>query len=80
MQTAINFVQTDQLIWNKYVSVADIQAVYRPWLIEYITKSSSKLLQAPTAVKGWYCDYCGYKPICTLFGGTGRVADEKSSQ
>jgi hypothetical protein len=76
VQTAVNFVQTDQLVWNKYVTAETIKTEYRPWLIEYLTKSCAGLLKPPIAVKGWYCDWCGYKPICTVHGGTGRVPSE----
>jgi hypothetical protein len=75
VQTAINFTMTDQLKWNKWVSKAQIIEEYRPWLIDYITKACDGLLQAPAPVKGWYCSWCGYKPICTLFGGTGSVPE-----
>lgn len=76
VQTAINFTMTDQLIWNPYVKADTIKSDYHPWLVEYLTKSCAGLLEEPKAVKGWYCDWCGYKPICTVFGGTGRVPDE----
>lgn len=76
VQTAVNFTATDQLVWNKYVSKQTIIDEYRPWLVEYLTKACAGLLKPPIAIKGWYCDYCGYKPICTVHGGTGRVPDE----
>lgn len=76
VQTAVNFVMTDQLVWNKYVTAEEINTAYRPWLVEYLTKACTGLLKPPIAVKGWYCDWCGYKPICTVFGGTGSVPSE----
>lgn len=76
VQTAINFTLTDKLTWNPYVSVAQIRDEYRPWMIDYLTKSCEKLLEEPKPVKGWYCGWCGYKSICTEFGGTGRVPEE----
>lgn len=76
VQTAINFTKTDHLVWNPYVKAEAVTSEYRPWLVEYITKCCDGLLRAPVAVKGWYCDYCGYKPICTVFGGTGSVPIE----
>lgn len=76
VQTAVNFVQTDQLVWNKYVTAEVITKEYRPWLVDYLTKSCAGLLKPPIAIKGWYCDYCGYKPICTAHGGTGSVPSE----
>lgn len=76
VQTAINFTKTDKLAWNPYVKAETIVAEYRPWLVEHITKCCAGLLQPPVAVKGWYCDYCGYKPICTVFGGTGSVPSD----
>lgn len=76
VQTAINFTLTDHLVWNPYVKRDAIIEEYRPWMVEYLTKSTASLLKPPVAIKGWFCDYCGYKSICTAFGGTGRVPEE----
>ncbi len=76
VQTAVNFTLTDQLVWNKFAPAEQIRSEYQPWLVEYLTKSCEKLLEKPVAVKGWYCGWCGYKSICTAFGGTGRVPEE----
>lgn len=64
VQTAINFIQTDKTEWNPRVSAETIRNEYHPWLIDYLIKSCEKLLAPPKGVKGWYCDWCGYKPIC----------------
>jgi len=76
VQTAINFTLTDKLAWNPFIKAEVIRDEYRPWMVDYLTKSTVGLLQPPVPVKGWYCNYCGYKPICTAFGGTGRVPEE----
>lgn len=68
VQTAINFVMPDKMAWNKYVKAEVIRDEYRPWMVEYLTKSCEGLLSEPVAKKGWYCDWCGYKPICPAFG------------
>jgi CRISPR/Cas system-associated exonuclease Cas4 (RecB family) len=73
VQTAINFIQTDKLEWNPYVKASVIRETYMPWLIEHLTKCCEGLLAPPVAKKGWYCDWCGYKPICPAFGGSGRA-------
>lgn len=75
VQCAINFLQTDHLAWAKYVSADTIRDEYIPWLIEDLTKSCAKLLEPPAPTKGWFCNWCGYKPICQAHGGTGRVED-----
>lgn len=76
VQTAINFTLTDHLVWNPYIKAETIREEYQPWMVDYLTKSTAGLLESPKAVKGWYCKYCGYKSICTVFGGTGRVPEE----
>jgi hypothetical protein len=77
VQTCINFVMTDKQAWNPYVTTEVIRTEYGPWLIDYLTKACTGLLSEPVAKKGWYCDWCGYKPLCPSFGGQGRVAAPK---
>lgn len=77
VQTAINFVMTDHLVWNPMVKAEQIREEYRLWLIKYLTETCEALKTAPVAKKTWACDWCPYgpkaaKPVCTLFGGTGR--------
>jgi len=67
VQTAINFVQTDQLIWNPRVPAEVIRNEYQPWLVKYLIESCDKLLTPPEPTEGWYCSWCGYKPICPKF-------------
>lgn len=67
VQTAINFIQTDKLEWNPRVTAATIREEYQPWLVKYLIDSCEGLLSPPAAKKGWYCDWCGYKPICPVF-------------
>jgi len=76
VQTAINFTLTDSFPWNPFVSRQTIIDEYRPWMIDYLTRVTTGLLKPPEPIKGWFCDYCGYKSICTAFGGTGRVPEE----
>lgn len=67
VQTGINFVQTDKLEWNKWVSAETIRNEYHPWLVKFLTESCSGLQKPPTATKGWWCDWCGYKAFCPEF-------------
>lgn len=78
VQTAINYVMTDSLKWDKYVTADTIRQEYQPWLVEFLTKSCTGLLQEPTPTKSRLCDWCIYKKmkICPAFGGTGRVREE----
>lgn len=64
VQTAINFIMTDKLEWNPRVSAETIRNEYYPWLVKYLIDSCEGLLAPPKGKKGWYCDWCGYKPIC----------------
>jgi hypothetical protein len=66
VQTAINFVMTDKMIWNPYVKADVIRNEYRPWLVEYLTRSCEKLLRPPSPSQGWWCNWCGYKSICPV--------------
>lgn len=67
VQTAINFVQTDQLVWNPRVSADTIRAEYVPWLIKFLEESTQKLLQPVAPTQGWWCGWCGYKDRCPDF-------------
>lgn len=67
VQTAINFIQTDKLEWNPRVTAEEIRTGYQPWLVNHLVNSCTNLLAPPVAKKGWYCDWCGYKPICPEF-------------
>lgn len=69
IQTAINFVMTDNLVWNPYVKASTIRDEYRPWMVEHLAKSCEKLEGGVSASKGWWCDWCGYKSICPTFAG-----------
>lgn len=61
VQTAINFVQTDQLKWNPRVSAETIRNEYHPWLVKYLTESCAGLQKPPEPHEGWWCGWCGYK-------------------
>lgn len=67
VQSAINYVMHDKMDWAKYIPASVIREEYQPWLIEHLTQACEKLLVPPKAAKGWYCDWCPYKPICPLF-------------
>jgi len=79
VQTAVNFIATDKLEWAPFVSAETIRTEYWPWLIQYLTKACEKLITepTPTPTKGWYCSWCGYKPICPLFGGAADASKPK---
>lgn len=64
VQTAINFVQTDQLVWNPPVTAETIRNEYHPWLINYLKNSCTGLLEPPAAKEGWWCDWCPYEKLC----------------
>lgn len=84
VQTAVNFIQTDQLRWDKYVPAATIRDEYFPWLVKHLTDACQGLLNSPAPKKGWWCGTgkpdatwgCPYRPICPLYGGSGRVEQE----
>jgi CRISPR/Cas system-associated exonuclease Cas4 (RecB family) len=67
VQSAINYVMHDKMDWAKFVPAEQIRDEFQPWLVNYLTSSCEKLLAPPQAKKGWYCDWCAYKPICPLF-------------
>jgi CRISPR/Cas system-associated exonuclease Cas4 (RecB family) len=67
VQTAINFVQTDQLAWNPHVTADTIRKEYHPWLLDYLDKATVGLQSPPTPQEGWWCGWCEYKPICPNF-------------
>jgi hypothetical protein len=61
VQTAINFVQTDQLLWNPRVTAETIRNEYHPWLVKFLTESCAGLQKPPEPQEGWWCGWCGYK-------------------
>ena len=80
VQTAINFVMTDQLLWNKMVLADEIREKYQPWLVDYMIKTCKPLLLPPAATQSWACQWCAYgpkaaNPVCPLFGGDGTVKE-----
>ena len=79
VQTAINFIMADKTAWNKYIPAQTIRDEYHPWLMSHLAESCTKFLSPVTPTKGWWCGWCGYQPICTLFGGTGR-ADQQTAE
>jgi RecB family exonuclease len=66
VQTAINFVQTDQLEWNPRVTAETIRTEYHPWLVKYLADSCVDLLEPPKPKEGWWCDWCPYATLCPL--------------
>jgi PD-(D/E)XK nuclease superfamily len=85
VQTAINFIQTDNLAWNPYVKAEQIRDEYIPWMVSYLTESCQGLLSDPAPKRGWWCGTgkpdatwgCPYRPICPIYGGSGRVEEAK---
>ena len=67
VQTAINFVQTDQLLWNPRVTAETIRNEYHPWLLKFLADSCASLQSPPEPHEGWWCDWCGYKGSCPKF-------------
>lgn len=67
VQTAINFVQTDQLEWNPRVSADTIRNEYYPWLVKFLSDSAKGLEKPPEPTQGWWCEWCGFKGICPKF-------------
>jgi len=67
VQTAINFVQTDQLLWNPRVSAETIRNEYHPWLLKFLAESCVGLQKPPEPQEGWWCGWCGYKALCPKY-------------
>jgi len=67
VQTAINFVQTDKLLWNPRVTAETIRAEYHPWLVKFLEESCKGLEKPPAPTEGWWCGWCGYKAFCPNF-------------
>jgi hypothetical protein len=61
VQTAINFVQTDQVKWNSRVTAETIREKYYPWLVDFLTQACAALQNPPQPNEGWWCGWCGYK-------------------
>lgn len=80
VQTAINFVMSDNLVWNKYTKAETIREVYQPWLVEHMTKACEGLLAPPAPTKGWWCNWCGFKPMCSAFKGTACASSNEVQQ
>lgn len=76
VQTAINFTQTDNLVWNAHVKAATIREEYVPWLLEHMIKACQGLLEPVAPAQGWYCQWCEYKSVCPAFGGPRVEAHE----
>lgn len=79
VQTAVNFIATDQFLFNPYVKAEQIRDEYQPWLIKYLHEACKGLLLPPAPTKGPLCNWCGYRPICPLFKGL-VSAPESSNQ
>jgi len=67
VQTAINFVQTGELLWNPRVTAETIREEYHPWLLKFLAESCTTLQSPPEPKEGWWCDWCGYKALCPKF-------------
>ena len=85
VQTAVNFVASDQLIWNKMRTAEEIIDQDRPWLVNYLANACAPLKLTLIGKKSSSCDYCPYgpkmatAPICTLYGGTGKPPEESTT-
>jgi hypothetical protein len=77
VQTAINFIATDNMPWNPYITAEQIRDEYNPWLIKYLTESAVGLTKDPVGKEGWWCNWCSFRSICPLKGGSGRVDEAK---
>lgn len=64
IQTAVHFVQSGRLAWNKYVPASVIRNQLTPWLVDHLSRAAIPLLKPAEASKGWWCNWCGYKPTC----------------
>jgi CRISPR/Cas system-associated exonuclease Cas4 (RecB family) len=72
VQTAINYILHNEEPWNPHVSASEIRREYFPWLLSFVMENARNLLNPePRPSKGWYCSWCGYKPICPKHGGHG---------
>jgi len=65
VRTALHFVQSEEIIWDKARPVEEIREKLLPWYQRYINTAAA---EAPKneARKGWYCAFCGYTDICPL--------------
>jgi hypothetical protein len=80
IQTAVNFVMTDHTVWNPYVKAEVIRDEYRPWMVEYLTKSCEKLLSPPAPTTGWWCNWCGYRSICPAMTEKNNRVNKEAGQ
>jgi len=75
VQTGINFVLNDRLLWSpKAITAEQIRDEYQPWLLAHINKTCEGLTKPPEPNVQRLCDWCGYKPYCPGHGGAGRGA------
>ena len=68
VQTAINYIMHNEEPWNPHVTSAVIRSEYFPWLLNFVMENGRNLLlPEPRPQKGWWCSWCGYRPICPKF-------------
>lgn len=68
-QGAIHYLSDGAIDWDprKTISVEHVQEHLRPWLINHLSRSCAQLGAPPAPTEGWWCGWCGYKPICPRF-------------
>lgn len=67
VQSALHFLQSEEIIWGDMVESDQIRSRLIPWYIDYINKSA-EAVASNTAKKGWYCEFCEYTSMCPLNG------------
>ena len=74
VQTAINYIMFNEEPWNPHVTAAIIRDTYHPWLINFVLTNGRNLLHSePRPQKGWWCSWCGYRPVCPKFKGMAQA-------
>jgi hypothetical protein len=64
-QSAIHYVGTEELVWDKMLSRNKIEADIIPWFASFLDKAAEAATTGQPK-KSWLCMFCGHMDICPL--------------
>jgi CRISPR/Cas system-associated exonuclease Cas4 (RecB family) len=71
VDTAVHYIQSKNIVWGDYIPSEKIKSELFPWLVAFLEQATYNVdseIAKPT--KGWFCNFCSYKPICPAWNDT----------
>lgn len=65
VQSALHFLQSEEIVWDKLELTEKIKAEYFPWYVDFLSRAAQEAANTH-ARKGWYCGFCEYTDLCPL--------------